>query len=141
MPIWSPGGAEAEAQRVDIRGLIDDPSRVELTYERKSSERPMDYYKTLPGCQDADWFDGSACHEFPMWSTKEGGVPGAGAKPPAVGYVPSSVNSRHGAYYGAFATRCGFASWVAPRTPRFLVIPTPEPLGMASTGLCNGSYA
>ena len=128
LPILAEGVEGGEATDLDIDALAANPYWVLLHYYQRGPNNQ--WYASEPECASEV---GKQCHEYPFWSTEEGGPPPAGGVRPWLRMVPASDNQSHGAQYGGFLTKCRISTSGTP----FLGIPLSPSLGIPTRKLCN----
>jgi hypothetical protein len=130
-PILAEGVEGGEATELDIDALNAYPYWVLLHYYPRGPN--SGWYTSEPECNTPEF--GMQCHEYPFWTTQEGGPPPPGGTRPSLRMVPGLDNSRHGGHYTAFLDKCDIT---APGRP-FLGIPISPSLGIPARKLCNPS--
>jgi hypothetical protein len=155
LPIFVSGlnnqtGLPSEATDSDITSVTKDPSWVELNYEKGSTKiATRDWYNAVTPnpCPDTGVATGTACHEFPFFSTQQGG-PRAEVRTqePDLSPIDADDNSSQGRSYGGFVRACKMSTGT-PQTDggnalggdAFLYIPIATDI--PTQGLCNGKTA
>lgn len=128
LPIFISGRDVREAADHDLESLAFNPGWVKLN--RDISGKPgSGWYTNTPPCIRPTP-TGKNCHEYPFFSTQQGGP---SAQPtPRLKYVDGPQNQLQGTRLSQFYATCG----VAPGGDPFLAIPLPL-IPINSMSVCN----
>jgi hypothetical protein len=137
-PIFASGSDVEAATKHDLAALKSWLPWTLLNYDGRGETKPGDrWYRSVDPCDQP--YDGLVwnCHEFPFFSTLQGGSSPVGGRDPFIDVINAADNQNQGSYLtNRFYRKCG----ISGRTddPEFLNLPV-SPVGPVPTlGLCNG---
>lgn len=136
-PIFFTSGDVPDVSQHDLTSIGNYPSWTALHYRPAANNpAPREWYNGYEPCNDRSDAEGEACHEFPYYSSEEGGFRvGDSKERPRTEFVPPGQNSSQGGRYNSIR-RCFNSTPAGQR--RLLVIATPSSKRVPTVALCNG---
>jgi hypothetical protein len=138
-PIFVSGSDVPAATKHDLGAIKSWPLWTLLNYDGRGKAKPgKGWYTSVDPCDKP--YDGQLfnCHEYPYFSTLQGGPEPAGGRRPIVDVIDAEDNQAQGRHLqNRFYRKCGIDGRVD--NPAFLSLPV-SPVGPIPTlGICNGS--
>jgi hypothetical protein len=137
-PIFASGSDVPAATRHDLKALKSWLPWMQLNYDGRGSSKPGDqWYRSVTPCNQE--YDGTVvnCHEFPFFSTLQGGPSPVGGRQPVIDLISAIDNQDQGRFLlNRFYRKCGIQGRVD--NPEFLNIPLPPTGPIPTLGVCNG---